>query len=89
MRRENGIKDCVITSKGGKLLHEFYFTVLGIVSTVARLIESLGGAVGKLLNKRKSIPLWTKYDIVVSLNMAKTVRKWQNLQKSLIFQQQG
>ena len=42
------------------------FIVLRIVATVASLINSLGNAVRKLSNKRSSIPLWKKCDIVVS-----------------------
>jgi len=34
-----------------------------IVVIVFRLMDSLGGAVGALLNK-SSIPLWIKYDII-------------------------
>jgi len=49
-------------------LHEFYCTVLGIVVELVSLINSLGGAQRKLSNKRSSILLWKKYDIVVSLN---------------------
>jgi len=44
------------------------FTVLGIVAIVVNLINSLGGAARKLSNKRSSIPLWEKYDIVVWFN---------------------
>jgi len=31
------------------------------------LVNNLGGAVHKLLNKRSCIPLWKKYDVVVLL----------------------
>ena len=39
-----------------------------LVATVVSLIDSLGGPVRKLSNKRSSIPLWKKNDIVVSFN---------------------
>jgi len=46
-----------------------YCAVLVIVATVVSLIDSLGGVVRKLSNKRRNIPLdGKKYDIVVSLN---------------------
>jgi len=38
------------------------FSVLWIIATVRRLINSLGGAVCKLSNKSSSIPLVKKYD---------------------------
>ena len=47
----------------------FYCTLLGVVATVVSFIDSLGEAVRKLSDKRSSIPLWKKYDIVVSFNM--------------------
>jgi len=51
------------------LLHVLYCAVLVIVATVVSLIDSLGGVVRKLSNKRRNIPLdGKKYDIVVSLN---------------------
>ena len=49
--RENGA-----ISNGGKSLHKFYCTALGVVATVVSLTDSLGGAVCKLSNKRSSIP---------------------------------
>jgi len=66
--RGNGIKDCAISSNGGKSLHELYCTIIGIVATVVSLINSLGGAVRKLSNIRSNIPLCEKYGIVVLLN---------------------
>ena len=51
------------------MLHVLYCAVLVIVATVVSLIDSLGGVVRKLSNKRRNIPLdGKKYDIVVSLN---------------------
>jgi len=44
--RENGIKDCAISTNGGKSLYEFYCAVLGIVAT----IDSLDAAVRKWSN---------------------------------------
>jgi len=79
----NGIKDCTISSNGGKSL-EFYCTVVGSVAPVVCLINSLCEAVCKLLIKRSSIPLWKKYDIVVSLN-SKTGTKVIKLKKISIF----
>jgi len=35
---------------------------------VVSLINSRGGAVCKLLNKRSSIPFWKKYEIIVLFN---------------------
>jgi len=63
------------------------FTTLGIVTTVDNSIDSLGGTAHKLSNKRSNTPLWKKYDIVVSLYIAKMLRKWQNMQNISIFQQ--
>jgi len=62
------------------------FTVLGIVTTVISLMDSLGGAKPKLSNKR-SIPLWKNHDIFVSFTTAEMVRKWQNMQKISMPQQ--
>jgi len=62
------------------------FTTLSIVTIVVSLIDSLGGTVSKLLNKRSNIPLWKKYDILVQLSITKMLRKWQNTQKISISQ---
>jgi len=67
--------------------HYVSFNVLGIVTTAVSLIDSLGGTLPKLSNKRSNIPLWKMHDIVVSLSMAKILRKWQNMQKISISQQ--
>jgi len=44
------------------------FTVLGFVAAVVSLIDNLGVTVSRLSNKSGSIPLWKKYDIIVSFN---------------------
>jgi len=51
--------------------------LLGIVTNVVSLINSLGGTVPKLSKKRSNIQLWKKYDIAVSLNIGKMLPKWQ------------
>jgi len=56
------MKDCTISGNGNKLLHELSFPVLlEIVATVVSLVDSLGGAMRKLSNKRNSISLKKQY----------------------------
>jgi len=69
-----------------KLSGYMSFTLLGIVTV--SLINSFGGTVLKLSNKRSNITLWKKYDINISLDIAKMLQKWQNMQKILISQKQ-
>jgi len=39
-----------------------------MVATARRLIDSLGEAVRKMSNTGSSLPVWKKYDVVVSFN---------------------
>jgi len=78
--------DCVISSNGRKSLPEIYCAVLGIVANVVSLIDSLGGAMRTVSNKRSRIPFWKKYDMVVSLN-SENGTKVANIQNISIFQQ--
>jgi len=54
------LSSCQQSELGGKLLHEFYCTVLGIVANVVSLINSVGGAERTLLNKKKQYPITKK-----------------------------
>jgi len=54
------LSSCQQSELGGKLLHEFYCTVLGIVANVVSLIDSLGGGVRTLSNKKKQYPITKK-----------------------------
>jgi len=49
-----------IHNQEGKSSHEFYCTVLGIVANVVSLIDSLGGGVRTLSNKKKQYPITKK-----------------------------
>jgi len=72
---ENDIKDCAISSNGGKSWRKFCCTASGIVAPRDSLINNLGGTVRILSTKRSSIPLWKKYKIVASLNGSGKTRK--------------
>ena len=50
-------------------------TALGIVATVVSLIDSLGGAVCKFSNKRSSILLWKRHDVVVLIDSENGTKK--------------
>ena len=55
----NGIKDCAISCNGGKLLHEFYCTVVGIAATALSLIDSFVEAM-RIVENKKQHPLEEK-----------------------------
>ena len=55
----NGIKDCAISCNGGKLLHEFYCTVVGIDATALSLIDSFVEAM-RIVENKKQHPLEEK-----------------------------
>jgi len=73
---------CQQSELGGKSLHDFYCAVLGIVANVVSLIDSLGGAVRTVSNKKKQyISHYQKNMTPLFHWTGKMVRKWKNLQE--------